>query len=125
MGFWIFMLVCCTMIPAMMIVIGRWFMQGGPKERNMLFGYRTKRSMQSQEAWVFAHHFCGKLWLWIGAVLVPMTIAAMVFVYGKTEDTIGTTGMVLVTIQILAMIVTITATEHALKNQFRDDRQDA
>lgn len=125
MGFWIFMLVCCTMIPAMMIVIGGWFMQGGPKERNMLFGYRTKRSMQSPETWVFAHHFCGKLWLWIGAVLVPMTIAAMVFVYGKTEDTISTTGMVLVTIQILAMIVTIPATEHALKNQFRDDRQDA
>lgn len=91
----------------------------------MLFGYRTKRSMQSPETWVFAHHFCGKLWLWIGAVLIPMTIAAMVFVYGKTEDTIGTTGMVLVTIQILAMIVTIPVTEHALKNQFRDDRQDA
>lgn len=100
-------------------------MHGGPKEPNALFGYRTKRSMRNGDTWVFAHHYCGKLWLWIGAVLVPMTIAAMVFVYGKTEDTIGTTGLVLVTVQILAMIVTIPVTEHALKNQFRDDRQDA
>ena len=125
MGFWIFMLVCCTMIPAMMIVIGRWFMHGGPKERNMLFGYRTKRSMQSQEAWVFAHHYCGKFWLRLGLILLPITILTMTLINGRSDDVIGTSGLVLVTIQILAMIVTIPATENALKNQFRDDRQDA
>lgn len=125
MGFWIFMLVCCAMIPVMMIVIGRWFMHGGPKERNMLFGYRTKRSMQSPEAWVFAHHYCGKLWLRLGLILLPITILTMTLIDGRSDDVIGTSGLVLVTIQILAMIVTIPATEHALKNQFRDDRQDA
>lgn len=118
MGFWIFMLVCCTMIPAMMIVIGRWFMQGGPKERNMLFGYRTKRSMQSPEMWVFAHHYCGKLWLRLGLILLP--ILTMTFIDGRSDDVIGTSGLVLVTIQILAMIVTIPATEHALKKQFAE-----
>lgn len=125
MGFWIFMLVSCAMIPAMMIVIGRWFMHGGPKERNMLFGYRTKRSMQSPETWVFAHHYCGKLWLRLGLILLPITILTMTLIDGRSDDVIGTSGLVLVTIQILAMIVTIPVTEHALKNQFRDDRQDA
>ena len=125
MGFWILMLVCCAMIPVMMIVIGRWFMHGGPKERNMLFGYRTKRSMQSPEAWVFAHHYCGKLWLRLGLILLPITILTMTLIDGRSDDVIGTSGLVLVTIQILAMIVTIPVTEHALKNQFSDDRQDA
>ena len=91
----------------------------------MLFGYRTKRSMQSPEAWVFAHHYCGKLWLRLGLILLPITILTMTLIDGRSDDVIGTSGLVLVTIQILAMIVTIPATEHALKNQFRDDRQDA
>ena len=91
----------------------------------MLFGYRTKRSMQSQEAWVFAHHYCGKLWLRLGLILLPITILTMTLIDGRSDDVIWTSGLVLVTSQILAMIVTIPVTEHALKNQFRDDRQDA
>ena len=60
-GFWIFMLVMDFLLPLIMVVFGKLF-QHCPEEINSVFGYRTRRSMASQEAWNFAHHACGKLW---------------------------------------------------------------
>jgi uncharacterized membrane protein len=60
--FWIIDL----LIPVMTIVIGLLFRFLPPKKINMLYGYRTYRSMSSQEAWDAAHRLCGKAYLWIG-----------------------------------------------------------
>jgi len=42
-------------IPFMMIIIGLVFRQWIPKKINSVAGYRTKRSMSSQEAWEYAN----------------------------------------------------------------------
>ena len=49
-GFWIFMLVMDFLLPLIMVVFGKLF-QHCPEEINSVFGYRTRRSMASQEAW--------------------------------------------------------------------------
>ena len=54
------------LIPAVMIVIGAVFLKRPPKRVNGFYGYRTARSMSSQEAWDFAHRVCGRLWLGCG-----------------------------------------------------------
>lgn len=118
MGFLIFMVVCCLVIPLSMAGFGRYFMHGGPKEPNALFGYRTKRSMRNGETWIFAHQYCGKLWYWIGLILIPVSAVSLAFVHGASVDGIGNAGLVLVCVQAAAMIVTVPMTEHALKKQF-------
>ena len=42
------------LIPAVMIVVGAVFLKRPPKRVNGFYGYRTQRSMSSQEAWDFA-----------------------------------------------------------------------
>ncbi len=64
-----------------MVVFGKLF-QHCPEEINSVFGYRTRRSMASQEAWNFAHHACGKLWFRWGLVLPPVTVGLMLLVWG-------------------------------------------
>lgn len=80
-GFWIFMLVMDFLLPLIMVVFGKLF-QHCPEEINSVFGYRTRRSMASQEAWNFAHHACGKLWFRWGLVLLPVTVGLMLLVWG-------------------------------------------
>ena len=48
-GFWIFMLLTDLLIPLLMIGLGRLFMKRPPKRINGIYGYRTKRSMKTQE----------------------------------------------------------------------------
>ncbi|MBQ6333194.1 MAG: SdpI family protein [Clostridia bacterium] len=117
-GFWIFMLLMDFLIPLMMIGIGRLFMKRPPKRINGIYGYRTKRSMKTQETWDFAHCYLGNLWFKIGLVLIPLSALPLIFVYGKDVDLIGTVGAVVTLFEIFPMIVPIFPTERALKENF-------
>jgi len=95
-------------------------MKGGPKQINDAFGYRTTRSMKNQETWRFAHQYSGKIWLYSGLALLPISIAAMLFVYGKSVDMTGIAGLIIVIAQMIVMICAIPFTEAALKRNFDD-----
>lgn len=64
MGFWIFMLAMDLILPLSMVFLGRYFVRHAPGNINMLFGYRTARSMKNQDTWQFAHilESCGTKW---------------------------------------------------------------
>ena len=66
MGFWIFMLAMDLILPLSMVFLGRYFVRHAPGNINMLFGYRTARSMKNQDTWQFAHRYFGKLWYKMG-----------------------------------------------------------
>ena len=117
-GFWIYMLFMDLLIPALMIGIGKLFQKRPPKRINGVCGYRTKRSMQTQETWDFAHRYFGKLWVKIGLVLLPLSVLPLILVYGKDIDLIGIVGGVVTGVQILPLIVPIFFTERALKENF-------
>lgn len=117
-GFWIFMLFMDLLIPLMMIGIGRLFMKRPPKRINGIYGYRTKRSMKTQETWEFAHRYFGNLWFRLGLVLIPLSALPLIFVYVKDIDLIGIVGAVVTLVQIVLMIVPVFPTERALKENF-------
>ena len=121
MGFWIYMLCIGLLFPAIMLVMGRYFMKTAPKEINYIFGYRTNMSMKNKDTWEFAHKYIGKLWFRFGWILVPITIIPMLFVLGKSEDTIGTVGAIVVAIDLIILISAIFPTEMALKKNFDKD----
>lgn len=118
MEFWIFMLIMELIIPFTMILMGKHFIQKPPKEINAIFGYRTSMSMKNKNTWNFAHNYCGKLWIRIGIALLPVTVIPMLFVIKRSYNIIGTIGIILSLIQILALIFPIVPTEKALRKQF-------
>lgn len=120
-GFWIFMLIMSLLVPLSMVFFGKLFIHNIPKEVNMGFGYRTKMSMKNKDTWQFAHRHCGKLWVRIGFVILPLSILTMVFFLGKDIDTIGYAGSALMIIQLVVMIVSIFPTQRALKKIFDND----
>ena len=121
MGFWIFMLVMDLLFPVIMIVMGRYFMKTSPKEINYIFGYRTIMSMKNKETWDFAHMYLGRLWFYLGLILVPITVIPMLFVIGGNKDTVGMVGGIICIVALVILIASIFPTERALKNTFDKD----
>lgn len=104
-----------------MIVIGRLMWKRPPQKINSLIGYRTSRSMQNMDTWLFAHHYSGKLWWRIGRIiLVPSIIIHLPF-YGVSNDSIGIVGLILTFIQFAILIGSIYLTEKALKKTFTEE----
>lgn len=116
--FWIFMLVVALLIPVTMIGFGRLFMTRAPKNINWFFGYRTTMSMKNRDTWEFAHRLIGKLWLYCGLVLLPLSVIPFLFVLGKDAQTVGRLGIIVVALQLLPMIGTLFPVEAALKKTF-------
>ena len=118
-GFWIFMLIMNLLIPCTMIGFGVCFIKsGGSNEINGVFGYRTSMSMKNKETWEFAHNYCGKLWRFLGGIMLPLSIAAMLFVLGKETQTVGMFGGMLSLIQCVFLLLPIIPTEKALRKNF-------
>lgn len=120
-GFWIYMLVMVLLIPFSMIGFRIYLNNGGPKEISHVIGYRTNRSMKNQETWDFAQRTCGRYWRSYGRILLPVSALCMVLFLGKSEDAIGTAGMVIIYLQLAVMICTIFLTESALKKNFDEE----
>ena len=120
-GFWFFMLVCNLLLPVCMSGFGRYFRNKAPGQINMLFGYRTSRSTKNRDTWEFAHHYFGRLWYRLGLIMLPVTVAAMMPVFGKNIDFVGFYGSIVSLVQIVVMLVPIWFTESALKRTFAED----
>lgn len=121
MGLWIFMLIIVLFIPAIMILFGALFKKSVPVEINYVFCYRTNMSMKNKDTWEFAHKFLGKLWFRLGWLLLPVTIVPMLFVMGKSEDTIGTVGTIVSFVDLALLMAPIIPTERALRKNFDKD----
>lgn len=85
-----------------------------PKKINSLYGYRTKSSMSSQEAWDFAQIYSAKLMLRFGAGLCLIALLLK-------EVSFSNVGYELVTstfIITLLVVVMLAIVEKALKKRF-------
>lgn len=118
MGFWIFMVCMNLMIPLVMVGFGAVFLRWPPKEINGAYGYRTARSMASQEAWDFAHAYFGRLWKWTGLGMLLLSVPAMLPCLGKSDGMVGLWGIIVCAVECVVMILPIIPTERALKKRF-------
>lgn len=119
MGFWIFMLCFIDMTPLLMIVFGRFFMRNSSVEINGFFGYRTRRSMASEEAWAFAQKHWGRQAFWLGLLSLVLSTIAMLFCMDWDTDGVGNYGLVVIIVQLVVLLVLpIFSTERELKKRF-------
>ena len=118
MAFGYIMLLVILLMPLMMVGFGLLLMKNPPKKINSYYGYRTRRSVRSQDTWDFAHYYFGKLWLVCGLVSIPISLVPICLVLGKSEQVISVAGLIVLGIQTLLLLVTILLTERALKKNF-------
>lgn len=118
MGFWFAMLTAGLLTPAIMLLFGWMFMNNPPQNINGVYGYRTAMSMKNRDTWDFAHRYCGKIWVKLGFILMPASLAAMLTVYGGTEDEIGAMVAAVCLLQIVPLLLSVVKTERALQQVF-------
>ena len=107
----ILLMIWACLIPILILVIGIIFQKHAPKEINGFIGYRTRRSIQSQEAWDYANKRMGEIWLALGVILLVVTIPLSLL--------LGENGVaVLVIAQTIALILSIIPVEMELKAKF-------
>ena len=121
MGFWIFMLCTVLLVPLIMLFFGLYFKNKSPKAINSLFGYRTTMSMKNKDTWEFAHHYCGRLWLVLGMIMLPLSVIPMLFFINQDIDVVGIAGGIIEGIQVVVLLISIFPTEKALKKTFDEN----
>lgn len=110
-----------VLIPLVMLFAGWMMKKHPPKNISSWYGYRTKRSMQSQAAWDFAHQVCGRLWITWGTVLL-IGSGLVCIAYPYVENAYRCMIMVVaVLVQILLLLGTILPTERALQKRFDEN----
>ena len=85
-----------------------------PSKINNFYGYRTTRSMNSQESWDYAQRRIGVLWLYIGVILYIAIILSMLFLPVSKEKLSSIHGC----IGVIALIIGIPFVEKELKEKF-------
>jgi uncharacterized membrane protein len=85
-----------------------------PKKINHIYGYRTKRSMASQDAWDFAQIYSANLMYRSGLILLALSLVR-VYISGFMEVLEVIVSMFIVIGSCLYLIVD---TENALKSKF-------
>lgn len=116
--FWLFILATALLIPACMLCFGRQFQRNPPKTINSGYGYRSTRSMRSQEAWDFAQTYSGQFWTRSGRPTLVGSLIWMLLLFGRDIGAVGSSAVILTGIQMLPLLAVIPATERALKRKF-------
>ncbi len=115
--FWLYMLICTLLMPICCIYYGNIFMKN-PPEMNAAKGYRTTRSMNSNEAWLYAHKLLGKIWRILGVVLLVLSFVGMLYVRNGVIGTIAMYGVIIVVLQIVVLLCSAVPVEMGLKKRF-------
>ena len=118
---WLIIGATVLFIPLLMLFVAIIFLKKTPNSINPVYGYRSRRSMKSPEAWKFAHYLCAKIWLYAGIVMLLLTILAMLLVLNKSEDIVGLVGQIILYLQIAVIVLSIIPVEIALKRNFDEN----
>ena len=99
------------LLPAVVTAIGLLLTYCPPRRINMIYGYRTRRSMASQEAWDEAHRLYGRICLRVGPALVAFAVLVKLLVPLPSEFL----SLALITFSLAALIALIPVVEKRLK----------
>jgi uncharacterized membrane protein len=118
MQMWFFMLFIAIVLPLIMFMSSFYFIAGGPKNINNIFGYRTGRSMINKDTWIFAHEYCGKLWLKVSIAFILTSIVIMLCLIKTDQRVFVAVGFVIFIAEFVTLFFTINKTEKALADSF-------
>ena len=118
MQMWFFMLFIAIVLPFIMFMSSFYFIAGGPKNINNIFGYSTGLSMINKDTWIFAHEYCGKLWLKVSIAFILASIVIMLCLIKTDQRVFVAVGFVIFIAEFVTLFFTINKTEKALADNF-------
>lgn len=121
MWFYIAMFLCNLLMPLIMLIGGYCMDHFPPRKINSVIGYRTKMSKKNKDTWDFAHHYCGKLWLKWGLIVLFPTIAVQIPFAHSGDQVIGTVTFLVEAVQLTVLLCSIVPVEKALKRTFDEN----
>ena len=96
------------------IIVGAILYKFPPKKINIIYGYRTVRSMKSKDRWDFAQNYSAKQLITFGGVLAFLSTIG--FVFQPNENTAKIISAVLILSIVISIIYRV---ETALGNRFQ------
>ena len=123
MWFWWTMFACDLIIPLLMIVAGWMMWKHTPKRINRWYGYRTALSMKNEQTWKFAHMYAGRLWCFIGFVMLISSVLICIPFVHSSAAVVGIVGLVVTSVQVIVLIASVFPTEAALARTFDENGQ--
>ena len=108
-------------LPIASVICGLILWKATPQP-NSLFGYRTRRSLQSGSAWIFAQKTAGRLFVTVYSAMIPFSLAAAILsdIYFDSDGRYWTL-MGIVAFQIAVMVLINLRIERRLKTVFDED----
>lgn len=103
-----------TIVGGGFLALGIFLVKFPPKKINGLYGYRTSRSMQSQEAWDFSQRYSSKIMVVIGVVY--SIIGPLSLFVPKQDDMIG--ALISIAVVLTGVFIMFYKTERQLGKRF-------
>ncbi|WP_421765086.1 SdpI family protein [Ekhidna sp.] len=106
------MIIVNLAIGPLLLILSLLFKVFPPKKINWAYGYRTKRSMKSQEAWEASNRYSADLMMWVAII----TTVSQVILYYLFEP--ATALLIACVIMSLLLVSTLFVVERFLKENF-------
>lgn len=113
------------LISFVMIVVGYIWKYSPPEKINDTYGYRTARSMQSQQSWNAAQQICAKALRVTGIILAAGALACKLLTLRLSVMSDDIFCLIQTGVSIAAMIGTIPYVEVKLKKQFENSEENS
>ncbi len=89
----------------------------GKKQINPVVGYRTKRSMSSNEAWMLANKKCGIFWLADGGAGFLLTAVSYMLMFSLPDTASLVLQILMLALMTAGAVFSIIKTEKMLKDR--------
>lgn len=113
-------LILFTMLVPVVTMFAGWMLKRyPPKTRNGVYGYRTRRSSSSRQAWDYAQRRSGALMLRLGLYAL---VASPLLTWLLPVWDLVTRATIVPLVQVALLFVPIIMVERELKQQFNDHK---
>lgn len=120
MKFWILMVIVDLISPLAMIGLGCCLLKS-KRGSKTLFGFKTAMWIKNMDTEKFADVFCSRYYLFVGLIMIPLSIIVMTLVISKNMSTIALIGGIICTVQGFLLASVPFAAEIALRIMFDKD----
>lgn len=103
-----------TIVGIVFLAISIFLIKFPPKKINGFYGYRTSRSMQSQESWNYSQLYSSKIMVFLGFVYTVLGIGSLFI--PKQEDMVG--AIISIVIVLSGVFFMFFKTERVLAKKF-------
>lgn len=114
-GMFLFLFCMSILTPVSTVVVGMVMRKHPARDRNWVTGYRSSRSMKSQEAWNHAQKYCAGIWVKEGVAATVISAAVMLGCYRGDYETVS---VGVIAVQLVCLCLSVIPVELELRKRF-------